>query len=92
MNTYQMHTLSLFLFYHILSTSLSPFAILFDFFVFLTPSPVSPAHFLSVFLMVCHTDVTYSAVLYNVTLFMYMCMHMCGKNLYGAYTVYVYVM
>lgn len=32
MNTYQMHTLSLFLFYHILTTSRSPFAALFDFF------------------------------------------------------------
>lgn len=76
MNTYQMHTLSLFLFYHILTTSRSPFAALFDFFfVFLTLPPVSPAHFLSVFLMVCHTDGTYPAVLYNVPLYMYMCMH-----------------
>lgn len=75
MNTYQMHTLSLLLFYHILTTSRSPFAALFDFLVFLTLPPVSPAHFLSVFLMVCHTDGTYPAVLYNVPLYMYMCMH-----------------
>lgn len=52
MNTYQMHTLSLSLFYHI-----------FLFFVFLTHT--LSAHFLSVVLMVRHTDVTYSAVLYN---------------------------
>ncbi len=48
-----------------------------DFFVFLTPPPASPAHFLPVFLMVCRTDVTYSAVLYNASFYMYMCMHMC---------------
>lgn len=81
MNTYQMHTLSLFLFYHIFSTSLSRSALLFDFFfVFLTLPPVSPAHFLSVFLMVCHIDVTYSAVLYNVSplyvyVYAYVCVH-----------------
>lgn len=78
MNTYQMHTLSLLLFYPIFSTFLSlSICPLFDFFVFLTLPPVSPAHSLSVFLMVCHIDVTYSAVLYNVPLCMYMCMHMC---------------
>lgn len=75
MNTYQMHTLSLFLFYHIFSTSLSlplPCSLIFlSFWLY----PPSLAHFLSVFLMACHIDVTYSAVLYNIPLCMYMCMH-----------------
>lgn len=87
MNTYQMHTFSLFLFYHIFSTSLSPCSLIF--LVFLSLPPVSPAHFLSVVLMVCHTDVTYSAVLYNVALYMYMCMHMWAQIL-KVHTLYMW--
>ena len=74
MNTYQMHTLSLFLFYHIFSISLGPVS---DFFCLLDSYSVSPAHSLPVFLMVCHIDVTCSAVLYNVALCIHMWMHMC---------------
>lgn len=76
MNTYQMHTLSLFLFYHIFSTSLTPSSLSLIFCLF-DSTPISVVHLFSVFLMVCHIDVTYSAVLYNVPLCMYMCMHMC---------------
>lgn len=78
MNTYQMHTpLSLFWFYYIFPNPVSLFAVLFDFCVFLTPPSLQLIF--SVFLMVCHIDVEYSAWLYNVPCYMYTCMHMCVR-------------
>lgn len=87
MNTYQMHTLALlffffFLFHHILTPTVIPLSVLSEFLIIffcvgLSDShPGSSAHFLTGFLMVCHTDATDPALLYNVLLYMYMCMHM----------------
>lgn len=81
MNTYQMHTLSLslFLFCHILTPTLLPLAALL--FCLSDSNRGSSAHFLTLSLMVCHTDVTDSALLYNIPLYMYMCMHMVAHIL-----------
>lgn len=69
MNTYQMHTLSFLSFYHIFSSPLSLLSLCF--FDFSRPSfQLIPSLFS---LILCHTDVTCSVVLHNVTLCMGMC-------------------
>lgn len=88
MNTYQMHTLTLFLFYHIFSIILCPVS---DFLSFWLYPPPSLRLIPSVFLMVCHIDVTYSAVLYNIPPYMYMCMHMCIFIFLGEYICDMYL-
>jgi len=78
-----MHTLSPF--YSITFSPSAPSLI----FCLFDSTPVSPPHSLSVFMMVCHIGVTYSAALYNVSLCMYMYMHICMLTFLDEYMWYV---